>query len=81
MGSGEGIAGGDPRPRAGMLAPMRRVVRDGSGGLLVLAALGVLFYGVVELRAHDYVSAIILVVTGLCVLGAGVELLRPSVGE
>ena len=60
---------------------MSRGLRDGSGTLLLLGALGVLFYGILQLSAHDYVAAIILVVTGLCLLGAGVELLRPSVGE
>jgi hypothetical protein len=60
---------------------MGRMLRNGSGTLLVVAALAVLFYGIAQLRAHDYVSAIILVVTGLCLIGAGVELLRPSAGE
>jgi hypothetical protein len=60
---------------------MGRVLRDGSGALLVLAALAVLGYGIFELRRHDYVSAIVLVVTGLSLLGAGVELLRPTIGE
>jgi hypothetical protein len=60
---------------------MGRFVRDGSGAVLVLAALTVLFYAVTELRRHDYVSGIVLVVTGLSLLGAGVELLRPSMGE
>ncbi|MFW6050015.1 MAG: hypothetical protein ACODAU_02505 [Myxococcota bacterium] len=60
---------------------MRRVLRDGTGSLLVLVSLGVLFHAIRELRLHDYVSAIVLVVTGLSLLGAGVELLRPSVGE
>jgi hypothetical protein len=58
-----------------------RTLRDGSGALLVLTSLGVLFYAVLELRAHDYVAAILLVVTGLSLLRAGVELLRPTVGE
>jgi hypothetical protein len=60
---------------------MRRALRDGSGALLVLTSLGVLFYAVVQLRGHDYVAAIVLTVSGLALLGAGVELLRPSVGE
>ncbi len=60
---------------------MSRSLRDGSGALLVLSALAVLFFGVVELRGHDYVAAIILVVIGLSLLRGGVELLRPSVGE
>ena len=47
----------------------------------MLASLGVLTYAVLSLRAHDYVAAILLVVTGLFMLRAGVELLRPTVGE
>lgn len=58
-----------------------RVIRDATGAVLSLLSLAVLFYGVVELRGHDYVSAIVLVVTGLCLLGAGLEILRPTVGE
>lgn len=60
---------------------MRRALRESSGAVLVLASLVVLFFAVRELRGHDYVSAIVLVVTGLSLLGAGVDLLRPSVGE
>lgn len=60
---------------------MGRSLRDGSGGILVLVSLTVLFYAVGQLRDHDYVAAIVLVVMGLAILGAGVELLRPSVGE
>ncbi|MFW5924897.1 MAG: hypothetical protein ACOCV4_01960 [Myxococcota bacterium] len=60
---------------------MGRILRDGTGAVLALCALGVLFYGITELRAHDYVSAIVLVVTGLSLLGAGVDLLRSSIGE
>jgi hypothetical protein len=56
-------------------------LREGAGALLVLAALAACFYGVLQLRAHDYVSAIVIVVVGLSLLGAGTELLRPSVGE
>jgi hypothetical protein len=58
-----------------------RVVRDGSGVVLLLGALYVLFYGVTQLRAHDYLASIVLVVTGLSLLRASVELLRPSLGE
>ena len=60
---------------------MRRTMRDGSGFLLVLAAMEVLYHGVRQLAGHDYVAAILLVVTGLSLLRAGVELLRPSMGE
>lgn len=60
---------------------MARALRDGSGVLLVLAALGTLFYGVTRLRDHDYLAAALLLLTGLAVLRAGVEILRPTVGE
>ena len=56
-------------------------VREGSGFVLLLLALAVLFQGVLALRGHDFVSAIVLSVVGLALLGASVELLRPSVGE
>lgn len=56
-------------------------LREGTGALLVLAALAACGYGVLQLRAHDYVSGIVVVVIGLALLGAGTELLRPSVGE
>ena len=64
-----------------MMRAMGRAVRDGSGALLVGAAIAVLFWGVLQLRAHDYVAAVLLVITGLSVLRAGVELLRPTLGE
>ncbi len=60
---------------------MGRALRDGSGLLAVACGLGALGYGVVILREHDYLSAILVLVTGLAVLRAGVELLRPTVGE
>jgi hypothetical protein len=43
--------------------------------------MAVLFWAVVQLRSHDYVAAALLVLTGLSVLRAGVELLRPTLGE
>jgi hypothetical protein len=56
-------------------------LREGSGTVLVLAALAALFYGVVQLRGRDYLACIILVLAGLSLMRAGVELLRPSIGE
>lgn len=64
-----------------MLASMGRLLRDGSGALLVLVSLGVMYVSIVQLRAHDYLAALLLVVMGLSLLRAGVELLRPSIGE
>lgn len=60
---------------------MRWVVRDVVGGLLVLASLATCFEGLMRLRAHDYLAALAVVMLGLALLGAGVELLRPTVGE
>lgn len=60
---------------------MARVIRDGSGLVFALLALAALGAGVVELRDHDYLAAALLLVTGISVLRAAVELLRPTVGE
>ena len=56
-------------------------LRDGSGVVLVLSALGVLFYGVVQLRERDYLACVILTLSGLSLMRGGVELLRASVSE
>ena len=60
---------------------MGRVVRDATGLALTGGAVGALFYGVAQLRDHDYLAATLMLLTGLAVLRAGVELLRPTVGE
>jgi hypothetical protein len=60
---------------------MGRLLREGSGAVLVLGALAVLFAAVHWLRARDYLACIILVFTGISLMRAGVELLRPSVGD
>jgi len=60
---------------------MTKVVRDGTGLLLVVVALAALYWGVADLREHDYLSSALLLATGLAVLRGGVELLRPTVGE
>ncbi len=70
-----------PGERALFSRLMGRWLRDGSGVLLVLCAIGALFHGVTQLRGHDYLASIVLTVTGLSLLRAGVELLRPSLGE
>jgi hypothetical protein len=56
-------------------------LRAGAGLGLLLCALAVLFYGVMQLRQRDYLACIVLTMTGLSLMRAGVELLRPSVGE
>jgi hypothetical protein len=60
---------------------VERWLRDGTGLLLVVAALGTLGYGVVLLRGRDYLACIILTLTGLSLLRAGVELLRVPEGS
>ncbi len=67
--------------RYGIKSDMAKWIREGSGGLLVLCSLGVLGLAVAHLRDQDYVAAVVLVTTGLSLLRAGVELLRPTVGE
>jgi hypothetical protein len=57
------------------------VLREGSGFALLVLALAVLFNAVSELRGRDYLACIILVFTGIWLLRAGVELLRPSVRD
>ncbi len=67
--------------RYGIEFSMAKWIREGSGGLLVLCSLGVLGLAIAHLRDQQYVSAVVLVTTGLSLLRAGVELLRPSIGE
>jgi hypothetical protein len=57
---------------------MERGVRYGAGIAVLVSALGVLFYGVTSLRGRDYLACIILVLTGLSLMRAGIELLRPT---
>jgi hypothetical protein len=68
--------------RAALLfCAMARALRDGFGLVLVVLAIAALFWGVVQLGEHDYLAALLMLLTGLAVLRAGVELLRPTVGE
>jgi len=60
---------------------MAKWIREGSGGVLILCSLGVLGLAIGHLRDQQYVGAVLLVTTGLALLRAGVELLRPSIGE
>jgi hypothetical protein len=60
---------------------MANALREVTGVVLVLVALVTLFVGVTQLRAHDYLACMILTFTGLSLMRAGAELLRPSVGE
>jgi hypothetical protein len=60
---------------------MGRAVRDVSGLVLTVAALVALGWGILQLHHRDYLAAMLMLLTGLAVLRAGVELLRPTVGE
>ena len=60
---------------------MASALREVTGVVLVLVALVTLFAGVTQLRVHDYLACMILTFTGLSLMRAGAELLRPSVGE
>ena len=71
------------RPSAlfAILGHMGWSLREATGALLVVASLGALGTGVVHLRDQEYVACLILVSTGLSIMRAGVELLRPTMGE
>lgn len=60
---------------------MRGALRDGTGLALVALAIGLLFFGIRTLVEHDYLAAMLLVTSGLSVMRAGVEILRPTLGE
>jgi hypothetical protein len=60
---------------------MKKGIREGLGTLLLLGALATLFYAVTLLRIRDYLACMILVLTGLSLMRAAVELLRPSIGK
>jgi hypothetical protein len=60
---------------------MSRVIRDGSGVVLLFSAFGALWGTVLELRARDYVAAMLWATVGLALVRAAVALLRPSMGE
>lgn len=60
---------------------MRAFVRDSAGLVLLATSLAALGRGVIVLGRHDYVAAVLFVIVGLSLVGAGLELLRPGVGE
>ena len=60
---------------------MAVAIRTLIGALLALSGLAALGFGVHSVLDHDYISAILAVLTGLGLCGSGVELLRPMVGE
>lgn len=64
-----------------MTGILKLMIREVSGATLVLAALGIFYVVVLDLGSQDYVAAIVRTMMGIALLGSGVELLRPSVGE
>lgn len=56
-------------------------LREAVGALLVIAALFVLGTGVRHLRDQEFVGALLLISVSVALVRAGVELLRPSMGE
>jgi hypothetical protein len=56
-------------------------MREGAGLVLLVAAFAAMAYAVQQLRVRDYLACIVLVLTGTSLVRAGVELLRPSIGE
>lgn len=60
---------------------MPRRVRDLTGMVLVIGALGLLYSGTFSLARAELLSAMLQVLAGLGALNAGMELLGPSVGE
>jgi hypothetical protein len=60
---------------------MVKHLREGIGALLILSALAVLGIAIRHLGDQEYVGAVLLVSSGLALVRAGVELLRPSMGE
>jgi hypothetical protein len=56
-------------------------LREGTGALLIVAALFVLGTGIRHLRDQEFVGALLLIIVSLALVRAGVELLRPSMGE
>jgi hypothetical protein len=60
---------------------MSRYVREGCGALLLASALLIMGLGVRHLRDQEFVGAVLLMLSGLTLVRAGVELLRPSMGE
>ena len=60
---------------------MSRYLREGCGALLLASALGAIGLGIQHLREQEFVGAVLLAATGLGLVRAGVDLLRPSMGE
>ncbi len=59
------------------MARLREII----GVLILSGGLAVGGYALWQLRGHDYVAAIVGALISLGLLGSGVELLRPAMGE
>ncbi len=56
-------------------------IRDLIGAGAFVAGVVLLFRAIGFFSSHDPLSAVVLTVSGLALVGAGVELLRPTFGE
>lgn len=56
-------------------------LRGATGAALVVLGLSAMVYSVVQLKAQDYLAAMLMTVIGFSLLRSGTELLRPVVGE
>lgn len=77
-----GEDGADPVP-SGAAGARRglRCARETAGVALLVSGLVVLYHGVAQLRVRDYLACCVLLLSGLSLVKASVELLRPSIGE
>lgn len=60
---------------------MANRLREALGAVLIVCALAALWMGLSHLRQQEFVATVLLITTGLSILRAGVELLRPGLGE
>ena len=60
---------------------MKSRLREVGAAALVMLGVGALAGSVLKLQEHDFVSSIVLCVMGLALLGAGLEAVRPVMGE
>lgn len=56
-------------------------VRDIVGAGSFIAGVALLFRAIFFFMEHDPLAAVVLTVSGLALVGAGVELMRPTLGE
>jgi hypothetical protein len=56
-------------------------IRDVIGAGSFVAGVVLLFRAIAFFTEHDPLAAVVLTVSGLALVGAGVELMRPTLGE